>query len=104
MLGGTFMLRFIKSFIRILLFPVIVILNIMIALGNVILSLFSGITGFLFLVSLLCVVVAITNSNYQYMLGSALLSAVVLSPIGIPLVGTLFITTIEMFKDWLKVI
>ena len=93
-----------RALLKIMLLPIVLILNIVLLLAKGIIYVAGGIMGVLSIVCLLAAFAGITNDSYGYMVTPALITALLLSPVGLPLIAVFLTANLEIFKDWVKAI
>ncbi len=96
------MRKLLRNLLKITLLPVILTLNIFLYLAKGILYVVGGMMGLLAIICLVAVMVGIFNNMYSFMVLPALISAYLLSPIGLPLIAVFITAHIELFRDWIK--
>ena len=91
-----------RTLLKVLLFPITLLLNMVLAIAKFILVLGGSLLGILSFVFLLIGVGGMITGDYQTVGIPALIFGYLLSPLGLPLIAIWVIARIELFNDWLK--
>ena len=95
-------MNLLKILFKILLTPIVILLSLLILILKVILYIAGGFGILLAIPFALFGVYCLFDEVYRWSAAPALISAFLVSPFGIPLVGVFVIANIELFRDCLK--
>lgn len=98
------MLKFIRTLLKIVLAPFILLFSLAIFIFNKVFGLVAGIAMMLSVIFVIFGVIFIFNPVYNWSVIPTFITAFLLSPIGIPLIGGVLLVTAENMRDWLKTI
>lgn len=98
------MLKFLKMLLKIILAPFILLLSFAIFIFSKVFGFVAGLAVMLSGVFAIFGVYCLFDPVYNWSAAPALISAFLLSPIGIPLLGGILVVSAENFRDWLKAI
>ena len=96
------MLKLLKIILKIILAPLILVLSFLIFLYEKVISLAAGFAIILSVIFGVFGVYCLFDPVYRWSALPAIISAFLLSPMGIPLIGTLLLIIAENLRDWLK--
>lgn len=91
-----------KIILKILLSPVVLLLSVVLLAAKGALYVVGGISGVLAIIFGIYGIYCLFDEVYRWSATPALISAFLLSPLGIPLVAVIIIGNLELFRDWLR--
>lgn len=91
-----------RILLKIILFPIILLLTILLALSKGILYIGGGIMGLLAMLFGVIGIGGMITGDYKSVGIPALVFAWLLSPFGLPLLAAFIIANVELFRDWLR--
>lgn len=89
-------------FVKILLMPMLLILNILLVIAKGILYVAGGLMNLAAIICVFAVVIGLLNPLYSFMVIPALISAYLLSPFGIQLIAIFLTVNVELLRDWVQ--
>lgn len=98
------MMKFMRILFKIMLAPFVMLFSFAIFLFDKIFGLVAGIAMMLSVMFAIFGVIFIFNPVYNWSVIPTFLTAFLLSPMGIPLIGGILLVTAENLRDWLKAI
>ncbi len=91
-----------RKMFKIISMPVVLFLDILLAIAKGILYVAGGIMNLLTIFCLTAGVIGMVNELYSFMIIPSLISAFLLSPFGIQLVLIYLTANVELFRDWIR--
>lgn len=98
------MLKFLRILLRVTLTPFILLFSFALFIFEQLLCLIAGIGAIFSVIFAVYGIWCIFDPVYSWSAPPALISAFLISPFGVPLVGEFIIVGAESFRDWLKAI
>lgn len=95
-------MTFLKVLLKILLTPIVLLLSLILLILKGVLYVAGGLGMLLAIVFAVFGIYCLFDEVYRWSAAPALISAFLVSPIGIPLVGVFVIANLELFRDWLR--